>query len=495
MTLRAQAARGLKWQAIEISGRQVLSLVVFTTLARLLDPTAFGLVGMVVVYLAFVQILAEQGIGAALVQRKDLQPQHLDAAFWFNVACAAGLCTVTIAVAEPVATLFDEPRLTPLLRWASPALVINALGAIHAAVFVRAMDFRRPAIRTFVANFFGGTVGIVMALAGCGVWALIAQQLAASVAGVVFLWAASSWRPSLGFSVPHLRQLLAISSSVFATGLMAFVSGRTDYLIIGKFLGTVPLGFYTVANRLGDLARASLYQPLGGVALPALSRVQHDKPRLHAAINRGMEVNALVSFPSLLGLSAIATNLVPLMLGSQWQPAGEVLQLLALYVLLHGLWCIIHYALLATGNAGATLLVNVARTVGIVVACGVGVQFGLRAVVAGLVVVDLLMIVPRLYLLWTRTGFAPRQYFRPCLEPAVASGLMYLAVVGIGKIVSLQDWPLLQLAIQIFAGIGVFLFVMSVLAPQHIRLLCDLTGLAIARQGALEDVPKPVATG
>jgi PST family polysaccharide transporter len=472
VSLRIQTARGLKWQAIEIGGRQVLSLAVFATLARLLDPAAFGLVGLVGVYLALVQVLAEQGIGAALVQRKTLEPQHLSTAFWFNILCACILCAATMLLAEPVARMLHELRLVPLLRWASLALVINAFGAIQGSLFAREMNFRITTLRTFVGNAAGGAVGVAMALAGSGVWSLIGQQLAASVAAAACLWIASSWRPSLEFSWTHLKQLMRMSVSVFGTSLLWCFTGRADQLFIGRFLGASSLGQFAVADRLGDLAKTSLYQPLGAVALPALSKVQDDRLKLHAALSRAMEVNTLLSFPALLGLSAVATNLIPLLLGQRWQPAGAVLQLIAIYVLLHGLQVLIHYALLATGHAETTLGLNIVEAIGVLIACVVGVRYGIFAVVLCLIVNDIVMYVPRLYCLWTRTGFSPVQYLRPCIEGVVAAGLMYGVVVVVDRFGTAPSWRLLLA--QISSGVTVYLVTVSLLSRKSMAGLREL---------------------
>src|SRR5882672_8351517 len=122
MALKTLVAHGLKWQVISIVGKQVLSLAVFSTLARLLEPSAFGLVALVGAYLGFVAMFADQGIRMALIQRQNLEPEHLDTAFWFNMGCAVVLCLGTIALASQVAMLFNEPRLAPLLRWTSIVL-------------------------------------------------------------------------------------------------------------------------------------------------------------------------------------------------------------------------------------------------------------------------------------------------------------------------------------------------------------------------------------
>ena len=131
MSLKAKVAQGLKWQAVTIVGRQLLSLLVFTTLARLLDPSDFGLMGLTYVYLMLAGMLTDQGIGTALIQRANLQREHWDTAFWFNLGCATLLCLGTIALANPLASLLGEPRLAPLLQRAAatPARGAPALRA------------------------------------------------------------------------------------------------------------------------------------------------------------------------------------------------------------------------------------------------------------------------------------------------------------------------------------------------------------------------------
>jgi PST family polysaccharide transporter len=242
MTLKSQVAHGIKWKFITFVGRQVLSLFIFTSLARLLDPSAFGLVGLVGVYLAFVNMFVDQGIGMAIVQRQDLETDHLHAAFWFNMGCGLLLSLGTIALAEPIATVFGEPQLAPLLRWSSLGLLIGAATEIQATLLIKELDFRRSAIRTLLGVFIGGITGVVMALNGCGVWSLVGQQLVTPLAGSIFLWAVGNYRPAFRFSLRHLRDLLQVSSSVFASGFLWFFTARLDQVILGRFAGAPALG-------------------------------------------------------------------------------------------------------------------------------------------------------------------------------------------------------------------------------------------------------------
>ena len=196
----AGVARALKWQAVMTVGRQLLSLVVFTTLARLLAPADFGLMGLTYVYLALAGMLADQGLSTALIQRSDVRPSHWDSAFWFSIGCASVLCVGTIVLANQLATLLGDPRVANVLRWSSLCIVLVAAASIPQTMFLKAMDFRRLAVRTLLSGMVGGVVGIGMAVSGWGVWALVGQQLTGFLVAAVFLWTVSTYRPGLRFS-------------------------------------------------------------------------------------------------------------------------------------------------------------------------------------------------------------------------------------------------------------------------------------------------------
>lgn len=481
MNLRAKAASGLKWQAVEIAGRQLLSLVVFTTLARLLDPSAFGLVAMVGVYLAFVTMFAEQGLGTALIQRKDIEPQHLHTAFWFVNLAGLLVFALSQVLAPWVARLMAEPQLVPLIRWASAALLFGSLTSVHSALFLREMDFRRPAIRTLLANLAGGVVGIGLALGDYGVWALVFQQLTAAAVGAAFIWAVSSYRPKLVFSFTHLRDLIGMSAAVFGSSLLWFISSRADQFFIGRFLGAGSLGFYSVAQRLPDLARNAIAQPIAAVSLPALSRMQGDHERLAKAVYAGMVPVAVVGFPVFLGLAAAAPVLVPLVFGPKWEPSVVLLQLLSIYTLANFLQIFFHPLLIATGGAGSYLLLNVLHAAGTVSACFLGAYWGASWLVAGMILNTCFVAVLAFKYLVRRVGLSWLPYWRPCLFPAVAGSIMAVAVISLGDLAKILG-PAPTAVLQIASGAAIYTGLIFVLERKTFSTIRDLVS---QRDGAV----------
>lgn len=424
MNLKSQVANGLKWQAINLLGKQFLSLFIFTTLARLLDPAAFGLVGLVSVYLVFVGMFVDQGIGSALVQRSKLEHEHLDVAFWCNFGSAALVCIATILLAGPIANLMGEPRLAPLLRWSSAVLVINALSTVQASLLTKSMDFRRVTIRALLGNAIGGVVGVILAFAGYGVWALIGQQITGAIAGSIFLWSVSDYRPNFKFSTRHFRELFEVGSSVFASSFFWFFSSRLDQLIIGRYAGVPVLGMYVIGAKLPDLAKMVTQQPVMGVSLPAFSKLQQDHERMRQAMYGAMELNALVSFAVFVGIATVASDFVPLLFGSKWTEAGTLCALLSIYALVDALQVFFYPILLASGGTGKFVFLNILHAIGVLLACIVGIQFGIIHLVQGLILNALILAVPAIFFLKNRIGLDPLRYCKPCLVPALASVFM-----------------------------------------------------------------------
>ena len=428
-TLKQKTVRGLKWQAVEIAGRQLLSLFVFTTLARLLDPVAFGQVAMVGIFLALASLLSDQGLGIALVQRKDLQPQHLHTAFWFTNTASLILFGLTQLLAPWVASLMADADLVPLLRWASLSLLITPLSTVQRSLLNRDMDFRRPAMRTLLANLVGGAVGIALALGGYGVWALVFQQVVAAAAGSAFLWAVSSYRPKLYFSLTHLRDLVGVSSGVLVTGLLWFVASRVDQFFIGRYLSATSLGAYNLGTRLSDLANTVAVQPIAGVSLPGLSKMGDDHPRMCRTIVRGIEVVSLIICPIFMGLAATSPSLVAFLFGEKWLFAVPVVRALAIYQLISAMFVFCVPAMIASGGMRPYVFVNFTWALGAVIAGWIGVQFSAIAVVIGMSANLLLTGLLALIFLQRRIGLPPSAYLRPCGLPMALSMTAFLVAL------------------------------------------------------------------
>jgi PST family polysaccharide transporter len=198
----------LKWAFYMTWADRAFSVFFTFLLAAILGPRDFGIVALALIYIAVVQLLLEGGIQTAVVQREGLEDDHLDAAFWVNLGWCLLLAAASFLLAGWWARLNGVPELKQVVQVLSALLVIYGLTIVQLGLFQREMRFRALAIRETLAVLVGGVLGLVLALRGAGVWALVAQQLGFAVTQLVLLWAMSTWRPRFRFSRSHAVSLV-----------------------------------------------------------------------------------------------------------------------------------------------------------------------------------------------------------------------------------------------------------------------------------------------
>lgn len=329
MSIGKKATVGVVWSIIEGWGSHAVSLLIFFLLARLLSPEAFGLVAMANVVLAFMTVFLDQGFAQALIQRQDLEPEHLDTAFWINVAIGGVLASLGIAGAGAIATGFNQPQLAPIVRCFCALFVITSLSNVQRALLEREFAFKAIARRSLLGLICGGGVGLSLAFLGFGVWSLVGQQLVGELVGSLVLWQASAWRPGFKVSKPHFDQLFSFGISLLALNFVGFFNNRGNDFLIGYFLGPTPLGYYAIAQRVLDVSLQLLVRTTSQVALPTFSRLREDLNQLRKVFYTATQLTSLIAFPAFLGLFILAPEVIVLVFGEQWQPAVPIVQVLA----------------------------------------------------------------------------------------------------------------------------------------------------------------------
>jgi PST family polysaccharide transporter len=445
-------ARGLTWTVVHTWGGQALSLIVFVILARLLTPEAFGLVALAAVFVALAQLVVDQGLGDALVQRPEITPSHVDTAFWVSIATGALLTVAAFLLSYPIALAVGEPELVPILQVLAVTFILSALTSIPIALLTRALAFRLLAIRAIVAIVAGGIVGVALALMGAGVWALVAQQVAAALVSVVLLWAVIDWRPRLRASRREFRELFAFGIRVVGSDILGFVSRNADNLLIGVFLGTVPLGIYAVGYRILDTSQRLLINATRKITFPAFSRLQHDPERMRRAYLRATRAASVLIIPGYVGLALVAPELVVTLFGSTWEAAGPVAAILFLAGPVLGIQAFSGSLLYAAGRPDIVLRFRVITTVVNVVGFAVAVPFGIGAVALAFTARGYLLL--PLLLLWTRRygGIPISDHLRVLRGTTLATVVMAGVLVALKLALGERLGPASLLAVEVAAG-------------------------------------------
>lgn len=479
MSLRQRAARGVFWSAIQNWGSGLLSMAVFLVLARLLKPEAFGLVALASAFTAFLAVFLNQGFAQAIIQRVDVQPGHLDTAFWINVLIGIVLTGVGIAAASLLAHIYHEPRLTPIIRWLALGFLIGAFSNTQGALLQRRLAFKTLAIRKLVASVAGGCVGIGMAISGFGVWSLVGQNLVGNLVGVVVLWQASKWRPGFNVSAKHAKDLFSFGVNILGVEILNFVSRRSDDLLIGYFLGPTALGYYTLAYGLLLRILQVLTQTVGSVTLPTFSRLQDSLDQMRHAFLTATRMSSLVAFPAFMGVAALAPELVHGLLGEKWAPSIPVMRILPFVGILFSVYYFNGSVVMACGKPSWLLGLRILGAVSYVAALLVVVHWGIVAVAAAFVLLAYLFSPISLWFLHKLIGLELPTYLRQFVAPLTGSMVMVAGVTGAKLLVA--QWVNLQASLAICILVGAVLYALSILtlAPGLPREALELVRIAV----------------
>ena len=383
MKNKQDAIKGVKWTVIANGSRQIVSFGVFWLLARLLSPDVFGLVALASVYISFLELFVSQGLGMAIIQKKDLKDEHIDTAFWTSVFSGVVLFILTIVLSRPIAYLMGEIKLQPLLAVMATGFIMISLSNIQSSILTRELKFKELAMRQVFGLIGGGVVGVVMALNQFGAWSLVGQQLTRSAINVATIWKVSTWRPQFRYSRVYLKDLMSFSWAVFLSRLFTFFSSRGDQFVIGKVLGSSQLGFYSVGQKLIQLLNLGIANPITSVALPLLSRIQDDAQKMTKSIYNGIEIVALFSWPVYTLLLCTAPDVVQILFGEKWLQAGNIVRVLIAGEIVRSLAVFSYPTFIAGGKPYFSMWVTGIKSVCIIGAALAGLKWGLLGVAWG----------------------------------------------------------------------------------------------------------------
>jgi len=454
--LVAESLRGVLWAAFDNVGSSAIGVTVHIVLARLLVPEHFGLVALATVAVSFIGLLKDQGFATALIQRDELEDAHLHAAFWTLLAVGFVLCAIGVAVAPGLAWIFDEPRLSPVLRVMLIHIPLASVESVPVAVLKRNLRFKTLSLRTMVAQTSTGVIAIALAFLGWGVWALVAKSVLNTIIGSIVLWAAVDWRPRIRYSVDHARQLFSFGMNVTGSKVVNFANRQADDVIIGYFLGTTALGYYSVAYEILKGMTKLLSRTMTTVALPAFSRLQDDIPRLRKAWLAGLRLTGLSAFPIYILYIAVAPEFFAVVYGPKWSDAVPASRILSFIGVLHSVALFNPPVLKALGKPEwdfkLTSLNAVGNTIGFLIAA----QFNFVWVAAAYVIRGYCFTPIEVYFVQTLLEFEWSELFRALGFPLIGCGMMVAAVFGLRYLLfDLVSAPVL-LGVSIVFGLGLF---------------------------------------
>lgn len=353
--LETKVASGIAWSFLEKVLTMVIQMVVSIIVARELMPEDFGVMAIMTFFTSVALAIVDSGFSQALIRKESPSGSDYRTVLYFNLAMSVVLYGVLVAVAYPVAMLYDAPVIWTIAPVLFLVLPINALCVVQTVMFTREFRFALLSKVVFVASLVSGVVAVVMAVMGWGIWALVAQRLLMMGIKALAFWSIRRWRSDAPLSLASLRAMAPFSLRLLATDLIASVYNNVAQLFIGKIHNTSMLGYYSQAQKLKDLPVISTVQAVQGVTFPALSQIKDDDTKFSAGYLRISEMLAFVVFPLMLGMVAVAEDMFLLLLGDKWMPTVPYFEILALSGLFYPLG-VVSYNVLKSRSDGAVIV-------------------------------------------------------------------------------------------------------------------------------------------
>lgn len=439
--LRGRSVRGAFVTLTGQGLRFVLQFATQITLARLLVPDDFGLVGMVMAVTGFILLFKDLGLSMATVQKDGINHRQVSTLFWINVAASVVLMAVVAGLAPAIAWWYGEPRLTGITMALAGGFLLGGLAVQHVAILRRQMRFRALAAVDVGSQALGFAVGVGAALAGAGYWALVASQLTVAAGTMLLAWVLCGWIPGRPERGVGTRPLLRFGGGITVFSIVNYIARNLDNVLIGKVWGAAALGQYGRAYGLLMLPLNQVNAPVSGVAIPALSRLQNDPDRFRRYYLGAVRLIALVTMPAVAVAVVLADELVVLILGPQWAEAGRLLAILAIAAWIQPVFNTAGWLFVSLGRTGRMARWGVVSATVIVTAFLVGLPWGARGVATAYVVAIYILAMPGLWYAYRGSPVRVRDTLGATGRAAGLSWALFAAVLGVRLGIDVASGP------------------------------------------------------
>ena len=315
---RIKTINSIFWRFFERCGAQGVTFAVTIILARILEPSVYGDIAVITVFTNILQVFVDSGLGSALIQKKDSDDEDFSTVFCFNIIICLILYTLLFWMAPKIVNFYRLSHLTSVIRISGLVIIISGVKNIQQAYVSKHMLFKRFFFSTLGGTVSAAFIGIILALKGYGIWALVFQNLFNQLIDTIILWITVRWRLTKVFSFEKLRGLFSYSWKLLAAVLLDTFYNELRQLIIGKKYTTSDLAFYNQGQKIPALIVSNINTSIDSVLLPSLSEEQEHADRIKAMVRRAIKVSTFIMMPLLTGLLVCAESLVLLVLGEKW---------------------------------------------------------------------------------------------------------------------------------------------------------------------------------
>lgn len=440
------------YKAAESFGNQGIAFVVNIILARLIDPSDYGILTLLAIFIAIARVIIQSGLSTALVQKPDVEDIDYSGAFWFSFVLSTILYVLLFIFAPAIANFYEQEQITAVLRVLALMLFPGAFSVVHNAIVARERKFSQLMHSSLLATLISGIIGIIMAYAGYKYWALVAQQLSMQFILVFFLWRKLNWVPKFELNFSRLIVLLRFGWKLLVSGLFDVVYENLRGLIIGKKFNEADLGYYNRGRQFPELIVSSINNTIQSVLLPLLAEYQNKAEQFRAYLKKSLQLSTYIVFPMMMGLAMLAEPIVRVLLTDKWIACVPYLQLACLDFALFPIHTANLQAINAVGRSDVFLKLEIIKkTYGIAILLVSVIYFNsVFAIVAGATISSIISAFVNAYPAGKLFGYSIKHQSRDLLQNIFASIFMGM-VIYISSYIPLATFS--KLIIQIILGI------------------------------------------
>lgn len=371
------------WNAIETYAGQVVSFVIGVIMARLLTPSDYGLIGMTTIFTCVAEALIFAGFPTALIRKENCTEKDYSTVFYFNVLVGISLFGVMYVCAPLISEFYKTPALKPICRWMGLLFLVNSLGGVSITILRKEIRFKEIAIITLITSVVTGTIAIILAFKGLGVWALVAQILVAAIMRNIMIWIKANWFPSLIFSKESFKDLFGFGSRLLGANLIVQIYQNIYSLVIGKFYSAASLGYFSRADGYSRLVPINIAGVIQKTLFPLLSKVQNEEETLRNTNLKMIQISSFLIFPACLIMGGLSYPLISVMLSNKWLETAPLLSLLCIAILPDHLYYINNDFITVKGRSGDLMKEQTYSKIFTLVLLAASLPFGLNWIAIG----------------------------------------------------------------------------------------------------------------
>lgn len=424
-SLKDKIISGSLWNLVGASGYQVIGLVIFIILSRLLTPGDFGTVALAIAFIELLNIVVQFGMIDVIIRSDLLKNSAKNTIFWL-CALLGGMSSLALYFSAPfLERVFDIKGLREVVELLCIVPFLHSLTTVPEALLKRDFEFKPLAYRILLTSTIAGAVAIAMASNGLGMYSLVFQRVSSVLLVVIMLWLSVSWRPRFTLSFEEIKNQVRMGSEIMLTSSLTLSTLRVVEIIVGFFLGPAAVGFLKIAGKLHDFIFQLCIKPIVDVSLSAFSPLKSDDNKRNRAYLNFIQICSIFSLPAFLGFAVIAPEIINSVFGEEWNDSGMVMQIICISCISSTLNYFFTPLVVSMGRTDLALKIKMAEFILVSAVVSFTSQLSLMAVAFGSVLVTS---VTTLQMLWVLKKFAgitlSSVFYRilPSLTSAVVMG-------------------------------------------------------------------------